>query len=452
MAIQTIADGLLGRSLESTYEARGAAALALESTDPEIVIEGPAGTGKSRACLEKLHRLCLQYPGTRAFIARKTRRSMTDSTLVTFERDVLPPDSPIRDGPQRMFRHAYSYPNGSEIVLLGLDKVTRQMSADYDIGYVPEATELFENDWEMLTTRLRNGVLPFQQLLGDCNPDAPSHWLHRRCDDGRTRVEFSRHEDNPILFDAAAGTWTARGAAYIAILDALTGVRKIRLRYGRRAAVEGAVYEFDRAVHLIDRFDIPASWPRFRSIDFGFNNPFVCQWWAADPDGALYMYREIYYSRRTVKVHAARIKELSEGEHYEDTFADHDAEDRATLVECGINTRLARKEISPGIQKVQERLKVQKKDDDDPGRPRLFILRDALDELDPELERAGLPTCTEQEFDGYLWPRGADGKPSKEVPIDKDNHGMDAMRYQVAGYEHDHPSNAGPIALAPWEA
>jgi hypothetical protein len=32
----------------------------------------------------------------------------------------------------------------------------------------------------------------------------------------------------------------------------------------------------------------------------------------------------------------------------------------------------------------------------------------------------------------YAWPKGSDGKPLKEVPVDADNHGMDALRYLVA--------------------
>jgi len=97
--------------------------------------------------------------------------------------------------------------------------------------------------------------------------------------------------------------------------------------------------------HLTDRFDIPASWRGFRCIDFGYRNPFVCGWWAVDEDGRLYLYREIYMSQRTVRVHADRIKRLSTGERIAATVADHDASDRATLSENGIQTVAARKNV-----------------------------------------------------------------------------------------------------------
>jgi phage terminase large subunit len=86
---------------------------------------------------------------------------------------VLPAGSPIAAGASRRMRQAYHYPNGSEVVLGGLDKPSKVMSTEYDGIYVQEAIELYENDWESLTTRLRNGVVPFQQLIADTNPDAP---------------------------------------------------------------------------------------------------------------------------------------------------------------------------------------------------------------------------------------------------------------------------------------
>lgn len=300
------------------------------------------------------------------------------------------------------------------------------MSTEFDMVYVAEATELLENDWEMLTTRLRNGVMPYQQMIADCNPSAPTHWLHRRCDDGRAKMIPSRHEDNPRLYDPDAGTWTHDGKLYIARLDRLTGVRKARLRHGQRAAAEGAVYAFDRAVHLIDRFEIPEDWPRRIVIDFGYTNPFVAQWWAEDPDGRQYLYREIYMTRRTVSVHAQQILRLSEGEQITEILADHDAEDRATLAQAGLYTQPADKAITTGIQEVQDRLVTQ-----GDGKPRLFIMQDCLVEKDPRLHEASLPTCTEQEFDGYVYPQGDDGKPRKEAPIKANDHGMDAMRYLI---------------------
>jgi hypothetical protein len=56
----------------------------------EVLLSGPAGTGKSRAGLELLALEASRNPGMRGLIVRKTATSLTSSGLVTFRRDVVP--------------------------------------------------------------------------------------------------------------------------------------------------------------------------------------------------------------------------------------------------------------------------------------------------------------------------------------------------------------------------
>jgi hypothetical protein len=247
-----------------------------------------------------------------------------------------------------------------------------------------------------------------------------------------------RHEDNPRFY--RDGAWTSEGQVYMDRLDALTGVRKERLRYGRWAAAEGLIYgTFDPAVHLHAPIGLPPKdWPRYLSIDFGFNNPFVCQFWASDHDGRLYLYREIYMSGRIVEDHARQIAQLirrGDGQHpdAEPTaiICDHDAEDRATLERhLGRSTVAAHKDVKPGIEAVQARLRLS-----GDGKPRLFICRDALVERDQALDDAKRPCCTQDEITEYIWdpasPPSMAGT-AREAPLKRNDHGMDAMRYLTA--------------------
>ena len=413
---------------------RGAAQTAQAITAHEWMLAGPAETGKTWAALWRLDALLRSTPRAQAALVRKVRHDMDGTVLSTWRKLIARSGSgATADGGERP--QWYDYPNGARLYVGGMDRAGAILSGERDFIYVNQAEELSIDDWETLTTRTtgRGAVTETPMLFGDCNPGAPTHWIINRLS---LMVLHSRHEDNPSLYDED-GSLTPQGVRTMRILDNLTGVRAKRLRAGLWVAAEGTVYEFDRAVHLIDPFPIPAEWMRVRSIDFGYTNPFVCQWWALDPDGRLYLYREIYMSRRTVRVHAQTIKtverwELESGEPNPEresiafAVADHDAEDRATLAEERIGTTAATKAISPGIQKTEERLKVA-----GDGRSRLFIMRGALVERDEELARLKQPTCTEQEFDVYMWPKGSDGKPVKEVPIDLYNHGMDAMRYVV---------------------
>ena len=435
-----VSDAMDAIQSSGSYLPRGTITRFWATEDEEVLLSGPAGTGKSRGILEWIHFVLQRYPGARALICRKTRTSLNESGLFTYEEHVLPRGSAIADGPKREHRQKYVYPNGSEFVTGGLDKATRLFSTEYDLIYVQEAQELTKDEWESLLRALRNGVIPYQQLVGDCNPDRPTHFLKKRADSGGLTMINSKHTDNPRLYDEEAGEWTEYGKAYLGKLKRLTGARKARLLKGQWAGAEGMVYEaWDEAVHHIEPFEVPRTWRRMRAIDFGYTNPFVCQWWAQDPDGRLYLYREIYHTKRLVRQHAEQILRLSEGESIEFTVADHDAEDRATLRDAGIITRAAKKSVSTGIEAVNDRL-IQFDEDGEPvpGNPRLFIMRGALVERDRDLEEAGRPCCTAEEIPGYIYPQDKADKPVKEAPVKVDDHGCDTTRYLVM--EVDNPT------------
>src|SRR5258706_4665978 len=257
------------------FAPRGAALALFSSRAPEVLLAGAAGTGKSRACLEKLHAVALKYPGMRGLIVRKTASSLPNSALDTFQKHVIKESVDLNHvkfyggGPKEA--QSFRYSNGSTITTGGMDKSTRVMSSEYDVIYVQEATELSEEHWEALRTRLRNGKMPYQQLIADCNPDRPTHWLKLRSDGKKTLMLHSKHEDNPTLFNAD-GPLTDSGKEYIGKLDNLSGVRHARLRQGIWAAAEGLVYEeFSDSIHIVD--ELPAgfeAWPRYWAIDFGF--------------------------------------------------------------------------------------------------------------------------------------------------------------------------------------
>ncbi len=429
---------------------RGAALAAQTATDLELVLTGPAGTGKSLAILHKLHRICETYERARVLILRETRVSLTESGLVTFEEKVLPADHPVLFGAhgqriKRQSRTSYDYPKtGASIVLGGMDEASRLFSTEFDVIYWQEVTEGRVSDWESLFRALRNNRLPYRQVIADCNPTYPKHWVKQRANEGRLRLLESRHEDNPAYFDAQ-GRMTLEGRDYIeGVLDKLTGVRKDRLRFGRWVAAEGTVYEFDRAIHVIPRQELPTIRRYFASIDFGYTHPFVWQLWGEDNDGRLYLVREIYRTQRTVRDHAAEIRRQSLGVRIEATVADHDAEDRATLNQEGIPTIGAQKAISTGVQAVETRLR--KAGD---GRPRLMLVEDALSDRDEVLAAALRPACTADEFDVYLWPKDGAGTVVKEKPVDKDNHGMDAMRYAVMYVDAETRFASAPMMTFP---
>lgn len=433
----------MAATIEETYTAYGNISRLFESKEPEIMLAGPAGTGKTRGNLEYLNYWASEYPRCRILMARKTRRSLTESAMVTLEQKVLHPAQGVR---WLASQQRYQYPNGSIIAVGGLDKPSKIMSSEWDIIYIPEAIELSDDDWESCALRLRNGKLPVQQLIGDCNPGPATHWLRQRAGQ-QTIMWDTRHEDNPILF--RDGQMTLEGVRYLGRLDALTGVRHARYRLGLWVSAEGMVYEdsWNRSLNLISENPVKPEWPRYLAIDFGFTHPFVCLWAAIDPDGRIYIYRQIYKTRTLVEDHAQTIAVASGWFHLlpkshprhntrpadwadplpRDIICDHDAEDRATLERhLKLYTIAAKKSVSDGIQAVASRLRPA-----GDGKPRIFIVRDSVVQRDQDLSEGKQPTCLEDEPESYIWDT-RQGQKKGEQPVKESDHALDALRYLVA--------------------
>lgn len=448
-------------------EFRGAALELMHCTDREVCLDGPAGTGKSFAALWKMHLRRLLIPGSRGLLARKTLVSLKASTLVTFRQKIQPERYGVRFWSAKGDEPAhYAYPNGSQLVIVGLDKPGKAMSTEYDDILIDEALDTEEEMAEALVTRIdRPGSLatvPYAQLIYVTNPGPPTHWLNQRMNAGRTTRLRSYHSDNPAMTDSYLAT----------LANSLTGARRQRLLGGLWVAAEGAVYEdaWEPQRHVLKRATLSSkpftlygdcgidrTWTRYLGIDWGYRNPAVLKWYVRKPDGELVVYRELYQTMTLVEdlaKHALTYMgwRLSETGALTPTredadplpreiIADHDAEDRATFERhFGMSVYPANKgkdSINDGIKAVTKRLQED----------RLQYLDESLVQRDPLLDAMKKPCSSLDEFESYVWDTRA-GRPPKEQPIDEHNHAMDVDRYVVLYFDRGAP-DAGSI---PFEA
>jgi len=169
------------------------------------------------------------------------------------------------------------------------------MSGEFDLVAGSQVEEFSLPDWETLTTRTtgRAGHIPYNQVIGDCNPAAPTHWIKSRARSGSLVLFESTHRDNPTIYDPVTGEMTEGGKARLANLQRLTGSRKQRLFHGLWAVPEGAIYEvFDEERHKVKSFPIPPLWPRVVGID-PVGAYIAAVWVAYDPRAkVLNVYRE----------------------------------------------------------------------------------------------------------------------------------------------------------------
>jgi len=67
------------------------------------------------------------------------------------------------------------------------------------------------------------------------------------------------------------------------------------------------------ALHVCKPFKIPKEWPKFRSMDWGYKLPGCAHWYAMDPDGNLFVFRELKFQGMKAKEVAQAIIQIETG-------------------------------------------------------------------------------------------------------------------------------------------
>jgi hypothetical protein len=106
-------------------------------------------------------------------------------------------------------------------------------------------------------------------------------------------------QDNPYL---------TQTDDYYAMLASLPEVQRKQFLEGDWDAFEDSAFpEFSKATHVVDPFEVPKGWQRFRAADWGYSSPACVLWFAIDYDNNLWIYRELYTKKITADVFARKV-------------------------------------------------------------------------------------------------------------------------------------------------
>lgn len=286
----------------------------------EVFFGGARGGGKTDGVLGKW--------------AIKERRYGANFNAIMFRRTTVSSEDAIERSKQiyqplggkfNESKLIWRMPNGGRVAFAYLDGVTdaeeyqgRNVTDAWveEAGQYPDPTPI---DRLFGVLRSASGV-PVQLILTANPGGAGQQWISaryglipfprspkvvvRELEDGtqhRMAVIPSRITDNRILLDSDPG--------YLTRLKMVGGQALVKAWLeGDWSAIEGAFFDcWSESLHVVDPFEIPQDWAKFRSGDWGSAKPFSFGWWAIVQDdtqhpvskvllprGAIIRYREWY--------------------------------------------------------------------------------------------------------------------------------------------------------------
>ena len=426
------------------------------------VAGGTYDAGKTYSLCAYMHTLAKRYAGARMTFVHRSLNRVYRNIIPTYEK-YLGYTPTGRDAPNPTFVTRYGgekpeffeYLNGTRIYVNGLDQPSNLLSDFFDAAFVNQCELLPFEAWDELTARVseRAGVMPIAMLVGDCNPNAPHHWIRQQTKDDKLKyfrmsfldnpeiieqgsdrlkdfkIAFENNPD-PKLLDKIIDLFTEGGLRRVEKLKNLDGLRFKRGFLGHWASGEGLVFEeFEPETHIVDTTIMP-NWKRYLSVDWGFRNPASVIWWALSPDDRLYAYKEIYKTRLTKPELIQLIKDNCDRRYDRIHYAAVDSADQdgvEQLRQAGFRVKEPKKDRVAQIDGVKERLKK-----DPSGEPAIFFLRDRLvHPPDEDLKDDYRPVEVTDEFLSLSYAEKLKGTRRDDEEVVGDNHGVDGMSYLV---------------------
>src|SRR2546427_463277 len=254
---------------------------------------GAAGPGKTKALLWEAIRQALEVAGCDTLLLRRTYPELESSLLTYFRRDV----------PRALYKsyneskHVVTWKNGSTTrfgYCRNENDVYQYQGAEFLFIGIDELTHFTLKQWQFLTSRNRCPIPGSRPCMaGATNPGNIGHawvkalWVDQAPPPGFERPERyhprdyqfirARLDDNPIY---------ANDAEYRRTLEALP-------EHLRRAFLEGDwnvfagqyfdVFDYGRHTARPEELRLEPWWPRWISIDWGFQHPSAVYWHCAVP-------------------------------------------------------------------------------------------------------------------------------------------------------------------------
>ncbi len=277
----------------------------------EVLYGGAAGSGKTEilVLMPLIYRFH-EHPLYKGLLLRR-RLPELETEIIARSKEYYPSFGAVYNEQKKI----WTFPSGAKQRFGAADKeddIRKYDSDQYNLLSFDESTHFTGFQYQYISfTRVRSRTADLPAIIrSGTNPGNVGHGYFKKrfvdpCKTGYKRIIDSATKlermfipalltDNKHLIEASPD--------YVQQLLSLNEAEKRAKLYGDWDTFEGQVFKEWRieplsdepanARHVIEPFDIPSWWPRFISIDWGFE-AYTCIYWAAlAPNGRLYIYRE----------------------------------------------------------------------------------------------------------------------------------------------------------------
>lgn len=262
----------------------------------DLGLGGARGPGKSHAVPSQVGLDdCQRVSGLKGLFLRQTGVSAKES----FE-DLI--DKTLKG------RISYTYAsnvlrfeNGSKVILGGFRDerdLDKYIGIEYDLIIIEELNQLSKERILKLKGSLRTSKENWRpRLYTSFNPGGKGHsWVkdryvlpYKTALENETRFYPSTYKVNLFL-----------NKEYIDYLEGLQGNLGKAWRDGEWDLFAGQYFtEWRTSIHTCKPFVIPFDWKHFCGLDYGYSAQASLGWYAIDPNGTLYRYKEFYGNKHT---------------------------------------------------------------------------------------------------------------------------------------------------------
>lgn len=299
----------------------------------EALLEGTRGGGKTDALLMSFARYCgmgfgehwrgalfrLTYPQLADVVAKSKRWFYAIFPGAKFNESDYRWTWP--DGETLYFRYGateddYWNYHGHEYPWLGFEELTNWRDGSF---------------FEAMQSTCRSSFAGMPRMVrATCNPYGVGHgWVKARYRIGevpageiireagkkpRVRIHSTVYENRHLL---------ENDPDYLPTLEGITDPNKRKAWLAGDWDIHaGSFLEgvWDAGKHIVAPFDIPPSWTVWKAMDWGYAAPYAVYWFAMDPDGCIYLWRELYGageragqgSRESAEKVAAKIRQIEQ--------------------------------------------------------------------------------------------------------------------------------------------